>query len=160
MIRQICHITQGYLVWQLFRLRFWLNRRKVLVILAGENRKLDEYALIHLEDYVKRKTAVQAVILTADEEMRKRAAAVSFPFPTTVCRAGERELRLLHDYYCYEEYFDNVVFTYTDRPRDNLLGRLLKETDVEEEAAVCLGCYCLRKIPETEKQELLWKINV
>lgn len=154
MIRQIFHVIQGYMIWQKYRLRFRLGQKKVLLVLAGENRSVDEYALIHLEDYVKRKIADQAVILASDDRLleQARAAAPGFSFRTEIFRVGQRELLQMYDYYCFEEYFDNVVFTYTDRPKDNLLGKLLKETNIDEEEAVCLGCYCLREIPKTENE--------
>ena len=44
-----------------------------------------------------------------------------------------------------------IVFTYTTSPKDNQLGRVLKETQVNEEEAVCLGLYQLRKVPEIKE---------
>ncbi len=151
MIKQICHIIHGYLIWLRYKMRFKLDQHTVLLVLTGEDRRLDAYALLHLEDHVRRKIADKAVILTVDSATWEQASRSTFPFATEVHRVSEGEIPLLFDYYCFEEYFDNVVFTYIDKPRDNLLGRLLRETDIDEEEAVCLGCYCLRSVPKTER---------
>ncbi|NBH20534.1 hypothetical protein D3Z55_24965 [Clostridiaceae bacterium] len=53
----------------------------------------------------------------------------------------------MYDYYSFHKFSDKVVFTYTDLPGDNQLGRALRETKVNEEDAVCLGLYHLRRVP-------------
>ena len=50
-------------------------------------------------------------------------------------------------------FFDNIVFTYAFRPQDNLLGKVLKETQVNEEDAVCLGLYHLRAVLSLRKKD-------
>lgn len=149
MFGQIGHVTHGYLIWLGYKLRFRLDQHTVLLVLTGKDRRLDTYALIHLGHYVERKIADRAVILTADGTAWEQASKIPFPFAVEVYRVKEQEISLLYDYYCFEEYLDNVVFTYIDRPKDNLLGRLLRETDIDEEEAVCLGCYCLRSVPRS-----------
>ncbi|MCI8822510.1 MAG: hypothetical protein HFI15_08350 [Lachnospiraceae bacterium] len=144
MFRQICHIVHGRLVWLKWKRRFRLDHRKVLLVLTGENEQIDKYALLHLKDYMRRKVADRAVILASDRKIWKQAAAFASCFPVKAYLVKEQELLLLYDYYCFEEYFDNVVFTFVSRPKDNLLERVLRETDVDEEEAVCLGLYCLR----------------
>ena len=121
----------------------WIHR-------GGENPVtfINKYAgrirLLHLKDYMRRKVADRAVILASDRKIWKQAAAFASCFPVKAYLVKEQELLLLYDYYCFEEYFDNVVFTFVSRPKDNLLERVLRETDVDEEEAVCLGLYCLR----------------
>ena len=55
MIKQICHIIHGYLIWLRYKMRFKLDQHTVLLILTGEDRRLDAYALLHLEDHVRHK---------------------------------------------------------------------------------------------------------
>lgn len=60
---------------------------------------------------------------------------------------SKKRLELLYDYYCFEKFFDNIVFTYTAKPAENMLGRVLTETDVNETDAVFLALYHLRNVP-------------
>lgn len=147
MLKQILHITYGYFVWLKYKLRFRMNEHKVLLVLTGDNKKIDYYALLHLGDYVKRKIADMALILVMDKEMLKLAKSMDFPFTAEVLQVKEKEILSFYDYFCFEEYMDNVVFTYTGRPKENLLWKLLEKTDIHEEEAVCLGYYCLRHVP-------------
>ena len=151
MIREICSVTYGRLIWQKYKRRFCLDEHTVVLVLAGENRKVDYYALAHLEDYVKRKVASRGVILAADKRALGQARKMKFPFDTEVCRVKENEVLRLHDYYCFEEYFDNIVFTFIRRPEANMLWKLRRETEVNEEEVACLGCYCLRRMPEKKQ---------
>ncbi len=148
MVREMVRVTYARLVWRKYKRRFGLDGRTVTLVLAGESRKVDYYALAHLEDYVKRKVASRAVVLASDAKALRQARKRRFPFPVDVRRVAWKEILLLHEYYCFEEYFDNIAFTFIRRPEANMLWKLLRETDVDEEEVACLGCYCLRRMPE------------
>ena len=61
----------------------------------------------------------------------------------------EREkLLLVFDYYCFAFNLDNIAFTFLKHCHYNLMGRILDETDITEEEAVCLGVYWLRELQE------------
>ena len=62
-------------------------------------------------------------------------------------------LKALYDYYSFDKFFDNIVFTYKTFPKYNLLGKVLNETSINEQDAVCLALYHLREVPEIKKME-------
>ncbi len=147
MFRRMLHITKGYFLWRKYRTRFQIDDRTAVLVLTGEDSNVDHYALLHLNDYVKRKVADRAVIFVMDQTSEEQAKSRPFSFPTEVCMMEKEEELLFYDYYCFEEYFDNIAFTHVRLPEDNLLWRLLKDGKVNAEEAVCLGSYCLRRIP-------------
>lgn len=151
MLKQIFHIIRGYLVWLKYKIKFQVNQRTVMLILTGENRKIDYYAMHYLETFIEQKIADKVIILAKDKDVLKWAGSFQFSFKTIVYYAEEQEILLLYDYYCFEEKFDNIVFTFTERPEDNMIGRMLRETEINEAEAVCLGYYCLRNVPESVK---------
>ncbi|MCI9546459.1 MAG: hypothetical protein HFH60_07230 [Lachnospiraceae bacterium] len=115
--------------------------------MTNENKKLDYYAMIHLEDFMKRKYADEAIILLNNKKAYKMIKMVNPAVSVKAYWYSKDKIEMLYNYYSFHKFSDRVVFTYTDNPRDNQLGRVLRETQVDEEEAVCLGLYHLRSIP-------------
>lgn len=152
MYRRTRLVLMESLRWIRFRMKYRVGYDKVVIALSGENRKLDYYTMVYLENYVKRKFASGAVILFNDRETKKMIDSFVFSFPVEIVFCPPDKMKRLYDYYSFEKFFDNIVFTYVSKPKDNLLGRLLKETEVNEQDAVCLGLYHLRKVVELEEK--------
>lgn len=151
MFKRILHILHGKKYWNWLRLRYVITYKKVVLVLTGDNEKLDYYCLKYLEHFLKRKYAKSAIIISDDEKVLKNVEKMKFRFPIELCYLEKKRIELLYDFYSYMKFFDNIVFTYTDRPKDNLLGRILAETDVNEEDAACLALYHLRAVPNSTK---------
>lgn len=151
MFRETAHMLYGAFLWKMLRLRLRIDYQKVVLVLVNENRKLDYYALAHLEDYMDRKHADGAVVLFYDDETCGLAQEVLEDYGNAkktvrLCRCNGRTIEAVYDYYSFHKFFDSIAFTYAFRPKDNMLGRVLEETQVNEEEAVCLGLYRLRKV--------------
>lgn len=147
MVKEMGFVLRGAAVWQMLRLRFGIDEKTVVLILTGDNRELDRYALLHLQDYMDRKFAKKAVVICQDKETYARMESASLPEGVTLCEWSRKRVEKLYVFYSFYLFSDKIVFTYTDSPKDNLLGRLLRETVVGEEEAVCLGLYRLRRVP-------------
>lgn len=147
MVGEMISVLRGAAVWGLLQLRFHIDEKTVVLILTGDDRELDRYALIHLQDYMDRKYAEKAIIIYQDEEAHGQIELAELPGGAQTCGWSKRRVQILYGFYCFYLFSDKIVFTYMDRPADNLLGRLLRETVVGEEEAVCLGLYRLRKVP-------------
>lgn len=148
MFKEIIRILYGSLIWNILRLKLRIHKKKVVIILTGENKKLDYYTIVHLEDFINRKYADKAIILLDDKKACKMIKAANLSVPVKMYWYSKDRIERLYNYYSFYKFSDRVVFTYTDKPRDNQLGRALRETDINEEDAVCLGLYHLRTIPE------------
>ena len=147
MVKRVIRVLHGWLYWTWFRRFYQISYESVVLVLASEHKELDVWAVRHLDDFVKRKFADRAVVIYYDKagENASRQLCVS-------CRCVRLKLpitrvRLLYDYYCFDRFFDNIVFTYTSAPDENLLGKVLDETDITGEEAVCLALYHLREVP-------------
>ena len=147
MFKEMIRILQGSFIWIFLRLRLRIHGKKVIIILTNENKKLDYYAMIHLEDFMKRKYADEAIILLNNKKAYKMIKMVNPAVSVKAYWYSKDKIEMLYNYYSFHKFSDRVVFTYTDNPRDNQLGRVLRETQVDEEEAVCLGLYHLRTIP-------------
>lgn len=150
MFREMVHILHGSFIWNILRLRLRIHDKKVVVVLTGENRKLDHYAIVYLEDFMKRKYADEALIFIDDKKTCKMIKAVDPPVALKIYKYPREKMERLYSYYSFYKFSDRVVFTYTDKPKDNQLGKALRETDINEKDAVCLGLYHLRAVPEKE----------
>ncbi len=152
MFKQIWHILHGYVYWTMMRIRYRLGYDKVLLVLAHQNEKLDYYALAHLDDFMRRKYAKKAVVLYTDPVIRDMVQTMQLAENVKWIRRSRKRVELLYDFFSFDKFYDNIVFTYIDRPKDNILDRVLEETAVNEEDIVCLGFYRLRTVPALKKR--------
>ena len=146
----IGHILEGWLFWQRVKIKYGINYSKALIVLSDENHELDRQVLLHLPDFAERKHVNSSIVLCKDNclgEWVPFADAKS----VVIYTMSSTDMEKLYDYYCFIKFFDNAVFTYTDKPEDNLLGTYLRETDVNEEDAACLALYHLRSVPEARR---------
>lgn len=152
MLQNIFKILKGYFEWFKLRIRYRINYQKVVLVLPEEDDELNYFALAHLENWLKRKSAKKAIILTNQNNVLEMAKALAYSFPVQICICNDEEIEHLYNYYCFDKFFDNIVFIYKSRPLDNLLYRIIKETSINKEEAVCLGFYCLRRVPVINEQ--------
>lgn len=147
MVKEMGSVLRGAAVWEMLRLRYGIDEKTVVLILTGDNRELDRYALLHLQHYMDRKFAPKAVVICQDKETYAKTESAPLPEGVKLCEWSRKRVEKLYVFYSFYLFSDKIVFTYTDSPKDNLLGRLLRETVVGEEEAVCLGLYRLRRVP-------------
>lgn len=91
---------------------------------------MDYYALAHLEDFMERKYAKEAVILFSDKSVYRQIKGMHLEMSARLCRWPEEKIKTLYDYYSFYKFSDKIVFTYTDKSKDNKLGRVLRETPI------------------------------
>lgn len=139
---------KGWLYWQLLRLKLKIDYHKVVIVLTDENRKLDEYVLAHLEDFMDRKYADHALLVCTEEREKELVFSYECERRVRIHAVQAAQMDLLYSFYSFMKFFDNIVFTYAERPKDNLLKRFLDETNVNEEDAACLALYHLRYVPK------------
>lgn len=150
MLREISSVFHGMIIWKIFQMRFRVNEKKVVLVLTNDRKALDYYALVHLKNFMNRKYAKEAVILFSDQRTYVLLKRWKDNVPVRFVCWPERKIESLYRYYSFYRFSDKIVFTYTDTPKDNQLGKLLRETQIKEEEAVCLGLYRLRRVPEME----------
>lgn len=148
MNRRLVRIMYGYFYWMILKIRYLINYKKVVLFLTDENSKLDITALEYLQFFLERKNAKSVIVFYVNDN------TYSFinnnPEIKNVCRCkkfSHKRMLFLYNVYSFYNFFENAVFTYTTIPKDNLLGRILNETDINEVEAVCLALYHLREIP-------------
>lgn len=150
MFKQVLKVLKGSLFWNLFKLLNNVTYKVVVLVLTGENKKLDLYAVKYLEKFMARKGAKKAFIISVAFEPQ----IIEFVGENKnifMKKMNSNKIKLLYDYYSFDVFFENIVFTYVSSPEENLLDRVLKETDVNEEDAVCLALYHLRCVYKLEE---------
>ncbi len=144
-------ILKGWCYWHWLRITHHVNYNKAIIVLSDENHELDKQVIRHLPDYMKRKSAKSAIIFCKVGGMNYWMKKAERMPHVVIEELPEEKISLLYSYYCFVKFFDNIVFTHTDTPADNLLGKYLRETDVDEEDAACLALYHLRHVPDMER---------
>lgn len=148
MIKEICEVLLGSVFWTFLKFRDDLNYSKVVLVLTGENEEVDRYALIYLDDAIKRKKAKEAVIYVFDQDIREKIKnQIDSIYPIKVKKISEKIAGYIYRRYTMEKYYKNIFWTFTDKTKNNLLGRFIRETDINAEDVVCLAIYNFRCIP-------------
>ena len=145
-----------WLLWKRIKRKYRINYSKVVLVLSGENRKLDKVCIDYLDDFVRRKYAKEALIFYPENEYSKDEFGLVKEYRVEAVPLPQKTIDRLYSFYCFMKFFDNIVFTYVDKPTDNQLGRYLRETEVNEVDAACLALYHLRHIPlqESSREQL------
>lgn len=147
MIKEEMQLIAGKLTWNWIKCINKLDASKVILVLAGENEKVDFYALKYLDRAIERKMADEALIFACtDESYRQASNYKDFQYPVNIKKISEKQLELIYRYYCLYKFNKNLFFTFTDRTKDNLLGRFIRETEIDEKDTVCLAIYNFRTV--------------
>ncbi|WP_026496488.1 hypothetical protein [Butyrivibrio sp. WCD3002] len=140
-------MIKGWFLWKILRIKYGINYKKVVLVLSGENRALDMACIDNLPDFIGRKYARAAIIFYPEDVYSLGDFDISPGDNVKLISLPGGDISKLYDYYCFMKFFDNIVFTFTDKPADNLLQRYLDETDINEDDAACLALYHLRYVP-------------
>lgn len=148
-IKDTNRLKHYYELWEVFQARYGLEKAVVLM-LTNDNPEYDLEAVHYLQAYMKRNMKENAHVFYFSEKTEKLLGHTADHYHIKVHKIDEEELKLLYELYSFYKFYDHIFFTYTDYPKDNLLGRVLKETDISEKEAVCLALYNFRKVIEAE----------
>ena len=148
MINEIREAVRGHILWRKIKLHYHINDQKVILVLVGENKKIDYFALVHLNDFVRWTCTKEAVIFVDDRKTISFIKKMNYTFAVKVGVMRKEARERLYKFYSFDKFFDHIVFTYTSKPKENMLDRVLEVTEINEEEAVCLALYHLRKVPK------------
>jgi len=151
MFKDIFQIVFGSIYWTGLVVKEHITSAKVVVVLTGENVLLDKYALMYLDDLIDRKRASEAIIV---EQKGKTSiiedAKIYHRHRAKYIKVSEKWINGIYRRYCLSRFCNNLFFTYTDKTKNNQLGRFIRETTINEKDVVCLAIYNLRCVPEKE----------
>jgi hypothetical protein len=96
-----------------------------------------------------RKRCDAAVIFVESEEILQFAEThLNTNKPVKIKMISKDYIASIYNWYRVVRFNKNMFFTYTDKTKDNLLGRFMRETDINEKDAVCLAIYNFRGVVE------------
>ena len=147
--KDVDRIKKYYELWKEFQIKYIL-KKDVVLMLANDNLEFDRSAVTYLKIYMKRNMKENAHIFYFSERTEELLTSIADDVKIAVHKINEEDLKSLYDLYSFYKFYDYIFFTYTNYPQDNLLGRVLKETDISEREAVCLALYNFREVVEVE----------
>lgn len=149
MINVWMKLVKGDLLWKYLRLRYAINDTTVVLFLTGENPKIDEYALKYLGLVMERKGCNRVVIFVENEELFCFAKEkLNATIKADVEMITVAQIMTIYNWYRVVRFNKNLFFTFTDRTKNNLLGKFIRETEINEKDAVCLAIFNFRKVVE------------
>ena len=149
MIREAIEVVIGDISWKLLKLRYGIDYSKVVLVLTNEDTDVDACALKYLDKYVERKVANEAIVIVfGNKERDDKAEKYHFKHKTKFIHCNKKTIDRIYKRNCLSKIRNNIVFTYIDKTENNLLGRFLRETDINADDVVCLAFYNLRMNPD------------
>lgn len=147
MIKQVVQVMAGQLLWMNLKRQEHLDYKKMVLVLTGENEKVDLYALRYLDKAMNRKSADKALILSDKQKCIDMALRCNYQHTVKTKLLSQKKIMLLFKWFSLDKFYKNLIFTYVRTPKDNLLDRFVRETDINEEEIVCLCLYNFREMP-------------
>lgn len=149
MINVWMKLVKGNLLWKYLRLRYAINDTTIVLFLTGENPEIDGYALKYLGLVMERKGCNRVVIFVENEELFCFAKEkLNETIKADVEMITVAQIMAIYNWYRVVRFNKNLFFTFTDRTKDNLLGKFIRETEINEKDAVCLAIFNFRKVVE------------
>lgn len=148
-MKEIFRVFFGWFYWKWLCITHKISYKSVVLVLSNENINIDKYAIEYFDVFAKRKSVHNKKIIWVYEDPKTITNRTSFG-DIELINIKEKMLCLLYDYYCFDKFFDNIVFTYTSKPDENMLQRVLDETEITEKDAVFLALFHLRQIPKED----------
>ena len=96
---------------------------------------------------MERKYSHKGIIFWSYEESKQMLETVKVEQNIEIKYIHKKILKKYYQYYCFDKFYDNLVFTFVNIPESNQLSYVLNTSEVNEEDAVCLALYGLGKIP-------------
>lgn len=137
-----CRLLKGYFLWKILKTKYHINYKKLVVVLSGQNKAVDQNC-IELLPLLKKRKYVDDVIIISDGGMNTESYA-NYEYEQVLLSSDD--ISKLYDYYSFHKFFDNIIFTHTSTPKDNMLQRYLDETEIDEKDAVCLALFHMRTL--------------
>lgn len=148
---RVLRMIYAWLCWNIFSVIHKITYKTVVLVLTGENVLLDHYCIRYLDNFAQRKYAERKIVIylenVTDPKYKKDVQFLKNDSRIKTIKMSHQWIELFYDLYSFYKFFDNIVFTFTSRPKENLLHRILAETNVDEEDAACLALYHLRCVP-------------
>lgn len=142
-------LVKGSFTWKYLCLRYHISGTTAVLFLSGENPGIDEYALKYLDRVMDRKRCDAAVVFAENKEILQFAEShLTTNKHVKIKMISKDYIESIYNWYRVVRFNKNIFFTYTDKTKDNLLGRFMRETEINEKDAVCLAIYNFRSVLE------------
>ncbi len=140
-------LLHSWISWKCFAKRNKIHYPSVVLFLANENIDYDRQAIYYFKYFMERKYSHKGIIFWSYEESKQMLETVKVEQNIEIKYIHKKILKKYYQYYCFDKFYDNLVFTFVNIPESNQLSYVLNTSEVNEEDAVCLALYGLGKIP-------------
>lgn len=144
LVTDIIKILFMKMEWDVFRILNHISDEEGILVLSGENAKIDEISVARFGEYLKKKYLSKGVILVNRFE-RNMINHIKKNTALHIRIISLSPIRLKHFYklHCVKPFVGNIAFTYINTPKDNKLGKYLEKSELDENELVCLALFRL-----------------
>lgn len=131
---------KGYQIWNKIDKEY---HAPIYILMPKEKDEYNYYALLHLEQFLKKRKITEAVILTCDEEAIAATEVFISDYKVNAKYISRQEALALIKYYSLCEFTSKLVIVSFTEPYDTYSEHLLGVHGVTKEELVCFDIYRL-----------------
>ena len=154
MLKIVFNIWKGKMVWHVLKIQHRINYEKVVLVLKEDDNDWNRCAILHLQDYMRRKSVDKAVVLHSPNIKAETLPGLSGENIKAV-RLSIKNMQYLTDYYCCYRFYDNIAFCFKNSPQDNNAEEILEKGEISKEELICLAFFHLRCVPKLSIRETI-----
>lgn len=130
--------------WDIFKLSKHISNEDGILVLSGENTKIDEISIARFNEYLDKKYLSKGVVLVSRRE-QSRIAPIKKNIAShiQIIYLPPNKLKRFYELHCVKPFAAHIAFTFIHTPKDNMLGKYLEKSELDENDLVCLALFRL-----------------
>lgn len=144
MVRDIIKLLFIKMEWDIFKLSKHISNEDGILVLSGENTKIDEISIARFKEYLEKKYLSKGVVLASRlEQSRIDPIKKNIAPHIRIIYLSPNKLKHFYELHCVKPFAAHIAFTFINTPKDNKLGKYLEKSELDENDLVCLALFRL-----------------
>lgn len=141
--KKVYSAFEGMLFYNKLQRQNKINKNTFIIIQRSGDEELTDFGNKYLEEFIKKNSLKDVVILTSDE-YKKKLGIRSKNIKRLICSVERMDC--LINLYCMYQFTKNILIFAPDKPNTNRLSKLISTDILTKEEAVAVGIYGLNEL--------------
>lgn len=124
--------------------KYKLSDRDYVILMPSLNSEYNYYALLHLDEFVRKVKAEKIIILTYDDRVQSTGKLFTNRIHD-ICYFSRENMELLMKFYCLYMFTDKLIIVSLEEPEGRSGKQLIGKKGITLEEIIAIGIYGLEK---------------
>ncbi len=142
--KKVIQILKGWKLWRYYIKKYSIKDNMVLVLMPSQDKDLNNYALLYLDQFIKMKKCISAIVLVTNDETKE----LVFQLSRSVEDVGKIELKdaqCLMNFYCASNPDKRLIVIDIDNIGNrNIVNRIISVNNTTKEDLIVYGIFGLK----------------